>query len=683
MGQSSSSCFGSSGVVVDQPQSLHPYKSNKSSLIRQQDSAKIGGKDDQSSHGIDASPTQSAVPTLASNIDGPPTPDLYADPPPASAVPPNHPILGGISRQSSNNTSKQNKRGVVGRAMHRQASGEAVKDKSRRRLLSYVRDRRSSSSGDSCSDLSVQRRTDGDRSSGGGSSVVGVIKFLSATAEDGGPIPILPEDLPMHTNGRDEETPTSPTKRPFSPRINSRLTRHVAKPSLVVPVPTKTQLFYRDPLVLEEYGLDVSDEATVAGTQIYAARVASVADDQSKLEGGEKSPNTPSPVCSEDDMSSSPASPQSSNNHDESSLLLPNSADTARQVPTISSRGSKHRRFRLFGWSKDKPIDQVDYICNCTYYGGHYDPHPNSQCMAAHSRKMETLPKYRETYIPTYPKGCASILFTREAVRNNTADPVSDIVCVSEEHQIFVADIGLTDRDCDSIIRVAEHCSRGTWAAYTYAKQTLGCREYDDLASVCVGPVMTATATIMETFEEPYVDDETDGHVEDGSDIEGEDDNAMVLGKGGEDKIDTLVEETLPMEERRPDSAPKLRPRYKRQLVLDDREPHLVKYDLTRKERQKLDTHTDKSEWTFLISLSEGCGADYSGGGTFFECIDSTVHLSRGQALIFPGKLRHRGQKITTGRRFLLVGFLVDKEDGKKMTTSPSRKNTSSQSSQS
>ena len=138
------------------------------------------------------------------------------------------------------------------------------------------------------------------------------------------------------------------------------------------------------------------------------------------------------------------------------------------------------------------------------------------------------------------------------------------------------------------------------------------------------------------------------------------------------------------MEERRPDSAPEPCPRYKRQLVLDDREPHLVKYDLTRKERQKLDTHTDKSEWTFLISLSEGCGADYSGGGTFFECIDSTVHLSRGQALIFPGKLRHRGQKIITGRRFLLVGFLVDKnEAAKKVTASPSRKASSAQSSQS
>jgi len=96
-------------------------------------------------------------------------------------------------------------------------------------------------------------------------------------------------------------------------------------------------------------------------------------------------------------------------------------------------------------------------------------------------------------------------------------------------------------------------------------------------------------------------------------------------------------------------------------LQLDDREPHIVKYDVTKKERQKLDMHTDKSEWTFLIALSDGCGLDYEGGGTYFEALDATVHVQRGHALIFPGKLRHCGQRITNGLRFLLVGFLVDK----------------------
>jgi hypothetical protein len=82
---------------------------------------------------------------------------------------------------------------------------------------------------------------------------------------------------------------------------------------------------------------------------------------------------------------------------------------------------------------------------------------------------------------------------------------------------------------------------------------------------------------------------------------------------------------------------------------------------VTKKERQKLDMHTDKSEWTFLIALSNGSGMDYEGGGTYFECLDATVHIQRGHALVFPGKLRHCGQRITSGLRFLLVAFLVDK----------------------
>mmetsp|Transcript_32395 Transcript_32395/g.67564 ORF Transcript_32395/g.67564 Transcript_32395/m.67564 type:complete len:130 (-) Transcript_32395:299-688(-) len=104
-----------------------------------------------------------------------------------------------------------------------------------------------------------------------------------------------------------------------------------------------------------------------------------------------------------------------------------------------------------------------------------------------------------------------------------------------------------------------------------------------------------------------------------------------------------------------------------RRLCLDDREPHMVKYDVTKKERTKLDMHTDKSEWTYLISLSNGCGMDFDGGGTYFECLDATVHIQRGHALIFPGKLRHCGQRITQGLRFLLVAFLVDKNGAVKV----------------
>jgi len=182
---------------------------------------------------------------------------------------------------------------------------------------------------------------------------------------------------------------------------------------------------------------------------------------------------------------------------------------------------------------------------------------------------------------------------------------VTDWVTVSDEHEIYIADVGLTSKQCDHIVNVCEQVCRGQYAAYTYAKQTLGCREYPLLGTTCFHPVHTITSDIIKRLGSPLSEDQS--------------------------------------------------------LQLDDREPHIVKYDVTKKERQRLDMHTDKSEWTFLIALSNGCGVDYEGGGTFFECLDATVHIQRGHALVFPGKLRHCGQKITHGLRFLLVGFLVDK----------------------
>jgi hypothetical protein len=86
----------------------------------------------------------------------------------------------------------------------------------------------------------------------------------------------------------------------------------------------------------------------------------------------------------------------------------------------------------------------------------------------------------------------------------------------------------------------------------------------------------------------------------------------------------------------------------------------VVKYDTLTAERRKLDMHTDKSEWTFLIALTDGgMGRDYVGGGTFFQALNSTVHLRRSQMLVFRGRLRHCGVTIQAGCRYLLVGFLV------------------------
>ena len=186
------------------------------------------------------------------------------------------------------------------------------------------------------------------------------------------------------------------------------------------------------------------------------------------------------------------------------------------------------------------------------------------------------------------------------------------MLCIDRENQIFVCDLGLTSDHCDFIVDTTERCAKGSYSAYTYAKQTLGCRDYDDIATLCELPVMRAYSSIINHLE-----------------------------KRVSNKVGTV----------------------ERKLVLDDREPHLVKYDTSKKERQKLDMHTDKSEWTFIIALSDGDGGDYFGGGTYLECMDSTIHLQKGQALIFPGKRRHRGQKIINGVRFLLVGFLVEKRE--------------------
>jgi hypothetical protein len=228
---------------------------------------------------------------------------------------------------------------------------------------------------------------------------------------------------------------------------------------------------------------------------------------------------------------------------------------------------------------------------------------------------------------------------------------VLEWVTVSEEHNIYVADVGLTAAQCDELVATTEQVCRGQYAAYTYAKQTLGCREYPILAHASLGPVHTIVHAITTKFPLTEPTDNVAAtpqspsnsmNVRDkDSNAKSKDDEMLSTGNGGSERVEEKDEH---------------------HLQLDDREPHIVKYDVTKKERQKLDMHTDKSEWTFLIALSNGCGVDYEGGGTYFECLDATVHIQRGHALVFPGKLRHCGQKITSGLRFLLVGFLVDKQ---------------------
>ena len=233
-----------------------------------------------------------------------------------------------------------------------------------------------------------------------------------------------------------------------------------------------------------------------------------------------------------------------------------------------------------------------------------------------------------------------------------TTTLVNDILTIDSSSGIYICETNLTTLKCQEIIHAAETLAqhKGAWSAYTYAKQTLGCKEYDDLAEACEDVVMTACATVRDRLEDMWAVSGGGGS----DDNEKKEPVARDAGAVDEPGDDNTIEKK---------EEPIMEP--KKALVLDTREPHVVKYDISRMERRKLDMHTDRSVWTFIIALSEGRGEDYAGGGTFFEKLNATVHLQRGQMIIFRGRQRHRGVKILYGRRYLLVGFLVEEKSGK------------------
>jgi hypothetical protein len=89
-------------------------------------------------------------------------------------------------------------------------------------------------------------------------------------------------------------------------------------------------------------------------------------------------------------------------------------------------------------------------------------------------------------------------------------------------------------------------------------------------------------------------------------------------------------------------------------LVLHDL--FVVKYSVARGHQCELETHTDGSDFSFNVLLSDPSAFD--GGGTSFEATGQTVHLSRGSAVGHSGQVRHAGVAITRGERFVLVGFV-------------------------
>jgi hypothetical protein len=81
-------------------------------------------------------------------------------------------------------------------------------------------------------------------------------------------------------------------------------------------------------------------------------------------------------------------------------------------------------------------------------------------------------------------------------------------------------------------------------------------------------------------------------------------------------------------------------------------EVFIVKYSIGG--QTSLDFHRDGSEFSFVIALND----DFEGGGTRFKYNNKTVNLNTGDCLIFSGQNEHQGLEITSGKRYILAGFL-------------------------
>ena len=69
-----------------------------------------------------------------------------------------------------------------------------------------------------------------------------------------------------------------------------------------------------------------------------------------------------------------------------------------------------------------------------------------------------------------------------------------------------------------------------------------------------------------------------------------------------------------------------------------------------------LSLHRDGSIVSFNILLNQA--ADFEGGGTYVEADDRVYQIEQGDCFVHSGKLRHGGQPITKGERFILVAFV-------------------------
>jgi Tfp pilus assembly protein PilF len=80
----------------------------------------------------------------------------------------------------------------------------------------------------------------------------------------------------------------------------------------------------------------------------------------------------------------------------------------------------------------------------------------------------------------------------------------------------------------------------------------------------------------------------------------------------------------------------------------------LLKYNVT---HPRTDVHVDNGILAMTLAMTPQ--DEYKGGGTFYEHMDSILPMDVGHGTFRPGSVRHGGQKVLQGTRYILGAFLL------------------------
>jgi hypothetical protein len=82
----------------------------------------------------------------------------------------------------------------------------------------------------------------------------------------------------------------------------------------------------------------------------------------------------------------------------------------------------------------------------------------------------------------------------------------------------------------------------------------------------------------------------------------------------------------------------------------------IVKYDADGGQAE-LKPHRDGAVLSFNIALNPA--SDFEGGGTWFNSLNDAVKIDEGEMITHASGLLHGGQAITSGKRYIMVGFVI------------------------